>query len=128
MSSSSRVLAVSTAIAAGMALCSMALCAVVAAPAQAALGCRANQVSNQYFELSVKRALLSCDVLEVGLRGTDNLEPSGAEFSVWGPGNFNGLVRVTPGQYSVAWQGDHAAGAKWCASFVGDYAELCLTT
>jgi hypothetical protein len=49
-------------------------------------------------------------------------------FSVWGPDNFTGAVRVRPGEYTVAWKGDHAAGAKWCASFVGDYAELCLVT
>ena len=122
MSFSSRVLAVLTVIAAGMALCT------VAPPAQAAIGCRPNSTSNMYFELSVKRALLSCDVIEVGMRGTPALEPDGAEFSVWGPDNFNGMVRVRPGEYSVAWQGNHAAGARWCASFVGDYAELCLTT
>ena len=120
--SSSRVLAVSTVIAAGLAWCA------VAPVAQAAIGCRPDAKSNVYFELSVKRALLSCDVLEVGLRGRDALEPDGAEFAVWGPDNFNGQVRVSPGEYSVAWKGDHAAGAKWCASFVGDYAELCLTT
>jgi hypothetical protein len=122
MSPSSRVLAVSTVIAAGMALCT------VAAPAQAAIGCRRDSVSNAYFELSVKRALLSCDVLEVGMRGTPQLAPDGAEFSVWGPDNFAGLVRVRPGEYSVAWKGYHAAGAKWCASFVGDAYELCLAT
>jgi hypothetical protein len=122
MSSSSRVLAVSTAIAAGMALCT------VAPSAQAALGCRPDSVHNAYFQLSVKRALLSCDVLEVGMSGRSALEPDGAEFSVWGPDNFNGAVRVRPGEYTVAWKGDHAAGVKWCASFVGDYAELCLVT
>lgn len=121
MSSSSRLLAISTVIA-GVAL------GTVAPPAQAAVGCRPNSVSNPYFELSVKRALLGCDVLEVGLRGTPVLEPDGAEFSVWGPDNFTGMVRVRPGEYSVAWKGDHAEGARWCASFVGDYAELCLTT
>jgi len=123
MSPTSRVLAVSTAVAAGM-----ALCAVVAAPAQASLGCRPNHVSNAYFELSVKRALLSCDVIEVGLTGAGALPPDGAEFSVWGPDHFTGMVRVSPGEYSAAWKGAHAAGAKWCASFVGDYAELCITT
>ncbi|GAA3437638.1 hypothetical protein [Kutzneria kofuensis] len=122
MSLSNRVLAVSTVIAAGMAL------GVVAAPARAAIGCRPNTVSNLYFELSVKRALLSCDVIEVGMRGTSALQADGAAFSVWGPDNFTGLVHVEPGKYSIAWKGNHAAGARWCASFVGDYAELCLTT
>ena len=122
MSPSSRVLAVSAVIAAGMAVCT------AAPPAQAAIGCRPNTASNLYFELTVRRALLSCDVLEVGMRGKPELEPDGAEFSVWGPDNFTGLVRVRPGEYSVAWKGDHQAGARWCASFVGDYAELCLTT
>jgi hypothetical protein len=122
MSVSSRVLAVSTVIAAGLALCA------TPASAQPALGCRPDKTSNAYFALSVKRALLSCDVIEVGMRGTEALPPDGAEFSVWGPDNFNGAVRVEPGAYSVAWKGSHAAGAKWCASFVGDYAELCLTT
>ena len=116
-----RLLAVSTVIA-GIALCA------VAPQAQAAIGCRPDSATNQYFTLSVKRALLSCDVIEVGMRGTDALDPDGAEFSVWGPDNFNGMVRVSPGAYSVAWKGDHEAGAKWCASFVGDYAELCLST
>ncbi|QUQ71567.1 hypothetical protein [Kutzneria sp. CA-103260] len=116
-----RLLAVSTVIA-GVVLCT------VAPPAQAAIGCRPDSVSNAYFELSVKRALLSCDVVEVGMRGTAALPTGGAAFSVWGPDNFTGMVRVGPGEYSVAWKGDHAAGARWCASFVGDYAELCLTT
>jgi hypothetical protein len=122
MSPISRVLAVSTAIAAGMALCP------VVASAQAALGCRPNHVSNAYFELTVKRALLSCDVLEVGVRGGGGLPPEGAELSVWGPDNFTGLVRAQAGEYTKFWKGDHAAGAKWCASFVGDADELCITT
>ena len=116
-----RLLAVSTVIA-GIALCA------VAPQARAAIGCRPDSTSNAYFELSVKRALLTCDVVEVGMRGTAVLDPGGAEFSVWGPDNFTGMVRVQPGEYSVAWKGFHAAGAKWCASFVGDYAELCLST
>jgi hypothetical protein len=122
MSLSSRVLAVAAVLAAGAAVCT------AAPPAQAAIGCRPNSVSNVYFKLSVKRALLSCDVIEVGLRGADALPPDGAAFSVWGPDNFNGSVRVEPGEYSVAWKGSHAAGSKWCASFVGDAYEICLTT
>jgi hypothetical protein len=117
-----RSLAVAAALAVGATMCA------VAPSAQAAIGCRPDSTSNQYFTVSVKRALLSCDVLEFGVRGGDALEPSGAEFSVWGPDNFVGLVKAQPGEYAVAWKGDHAAGAKWCASFVGDYAELCLTT
>jgi hypothetical protein len=122
MSPSSRLLAVSTVIAAGMAL------GAAVAPAAPALGCRPDSVHNAWFTLSVKRALLSCDVLEVGMSGKSTLDPDGAMFSVWGPDNFTGAVRVRPGEYTVAWKGDHAAGAKWCASFVGDYAELCLVT
>ncbi|MFI9384757.1 hypothetical protein [Kutzneria sp. NPDC052558] len=123
---SSRSLAMAAVIAVGAAMLTAAMPA--AGPAQAAIGCRPDSASNAYFTLSVKRALLSCDVVEVGMRGTDALDPDGAEFSVWGPDNFSGLVRVSPGEYTVAWKGDHAAGAKWCASFVGDYAELCLST
>ncbi|MFC0545057.1 hypothetical protein [Kutzneria chonburiensis] len=120
--SASRVLALSMVIAAGLALCA------TPASAHTDLGCRPNHTSNAYFKLSVKRALLSCDVIEFGMTGTEALDPDGAEFAVWGPDNFQGLVRTSPGEYTVAWKGDHAAGAKWCASFVGDYAELCLTT
>ena len=115
----SRVLAVSAVIAAGMAAL------VVAPSAQAAIGCRANAISNPYFEVSVKRALLSCDVVEVGVRGI-GLPPGGSDLSVWGPDNFQHLTHADPGIYKSVWHGDHAPGSRWCASFVGDAAEICL--
>lgn len=117
--SSSRVLAVSAVVAAGMAALA------VTPPAQAAIGCRQNAVANPYFELSVKRALLNCDVVEVGIRGI-GLPTGGADLSVWGPDNFQHLNHADPGIYKSVWHGDHAPGARWCASFVGDAAEICL--
>jgi hypothetical protein len=122
MLSSNRLLAVSAVIAAGMAM------AVATAPAHAAIGCRANSAANAYFELSVKRALLSCDVTEVGIRGGDGLPPSGSDLTVWGPDNFQHLTHSEPGMYKTVWRGNHVSGAKWCASFVGDGAELCLVS
>jgi hypothetical protein len=118
--SSSRVLAVSAVIAAGMAALA------VAPPAHAAIGCRPNAVSNPYFELSVKRVLLSGDVAEVGVSGI-GLPPGGSDLSVWGPDNFQHLTHADPGVYKSVWHGNHAAGSRWCASFVGDAAEICLT-
>jgi len=126
---SNRFLAVSVATAAGMATLA-AVPAAAAPPRHAAqpqgIACRANSVANGYFRLSVKRALLSCDVVEVGVSGDPQLPASGYDLNVWGPDNFQHLTHADPGIYKIVWRGSHAAGSRWCVSFVGDGAEICL--
>ncbi|WP_147328467.1 hypothetical protein [Kutzneria buriramensis] len=115
----------SAVIAAGMAL---GAAVAPASPAPAALGCRPDSVHNPWFTLSVKRALLSCDVVEVGVSGGGAIPPGGADLSVWGPDNFQHLTHAEAGMYKTVWRGDHVPGAQWCASFVGDAGEICLTS
>jgi hypothetical protein len=133
MSLRRRTLAMSAVIAAGVAVCTSLGTPLgsswgAAAPAAASpplSGCRANSVSNAYFTLSLKRALLSCNVTEVGITG-HALPDGAADLSVWGPDNFQHLTRAEAGVYKTVWRGDHAPGSRWYASFVGDGAEISL--
>ena len=130
---SNRFLAVSAAVVVGTA--TLAAIPAAAAPAASASAvatpsprtCRANSVYNAYFALSVKRALLSCNIIELGVTGK-GLPPSGSDLTLWGPDNFQHLTHADPGIYKTVWRGDHAPGSNWCASFVGDAAEICLLT
>ena len=120
MSLCRRALAVSAVIA--------AMAALTAAPAPAArppLTCRVDTATNAYFTISVKRALLSCNVTEVGITG-HALPDGAADLSVWGPDNFKHLTHAESGIYKTVWRGDHAPDSQWCASFVGYAAALCL--
>ena len=97
--------------------------------AYAGIGC-GNDVADDGINLqvSVQRAMFSCDIVNFGVRGGRVIGAGGARILAWGPDGIRATVTAQRGEYVNVWSGDKPPGRLWCGKLVNETGNLCVST